>query len=164
MGDKSLFVRPGYNQIVLPSVEYCCSIWDPYQQTYIHKLEMLQHHAARFVLNRLWRRNCRDSVTDMLTTLNWQTLEKRRKQSRLTLLFKFMISLIYVPNQYLPGLSPVTSTRANHPLKLLHIYARTNCYRNSFLPRTVKDWNDLEIKHSSKNYEENCSRNKIYCL
>ena len=102
-----------YNQIVLPSVEYCCSIWDPYQQTSIHKLEMLQHRAARFVLNRPWRRNCRDSVTDMLTTLNWQTLEKRREQSRLTLLFKFTNSLIYVPNQYLPVLSPVTSTRAN---------------------------------------------------
>jgi len=63
------------------------------------------------------------------------------------LLFKFTNSLIYVPNQYLPALSPVTSTRANHPLKLLHIYARTNCYRNSFLPRTVKDWNDLEIEN-----------------
>jgi len=41
---------------------------------------MLQHRAARFVLNRPWRRNCRDSVTDMLTTLNWQPLEKRRSK------------------------------------------------------------------------------------
>jgi len=117
-----------YKQIILPSVEYCCSIWDPYQQTSIHKLEMIQHRVACFVLNRPRRKNCRDSVTDML---NWQTLEKCRKQSRLMLLFKFANSLIYVPNQYLPAPSPVTSTRANHPLKLLHIYARTNCYRNS---------------------------------
>ena len=87
----------------------------------------------------------------MLTTLNWQALEKRRKQSHLMLLFKFFNSLIYVPNQYLPALSPVTSTSANHPLKLLHIYARTNCYRNSFLPRTVKDWNDLEIENLNNN-------------
>ena len=108
---------------------------------------MLQHRAARFVLNRPWRRDCRDSVTDMLTTLHWQTLEKRRKQSRLMLLFKFTNSLIYVPNLYLPALSPVVSTRANHPLKLRHIYARTNRYRSSFLPKTVKDWNDLEIEN-----------------
>ena len=108
---------------------------------------MVQHRAARFVLNRPWRRDCRDSVTDMLTTLHWQTLEKRRKQSRLMLLFKFTNSLIYVPNLYLPALSPVASTRANHPLKLLHIYARTNRYRSSFLPKTVKDWNDLEIEN-----------------
>jgi len=100
-----------YKQIVLPSVEYYCSIWDPYQQTSIHKLEMIQHCAARFVLNKPWRRNCRDSVTDMLTTLNWQTLEKRRKQSRLILLFKFTNSLIYVPNQYLPALFLLQGTR-----------------------------------------------------
>jgi len=53
-----------YKQIVLPSVEYCCSIWDAYQQTSIHKLEMIQHHdrAAHFVLNRPWRRNCIETV------------------------------------------------------------------------------------------------------
>ena len=114
-----------YKQIVLPSVEYCCPIWDPDKQTSIRKLEMIQHRAARFVLNRPWRRDCRDSVTDMLTTLHWQTLEKRRKQSRLMLLFKFTNSLIYVPNLYLPALSPVVSTRANHPLKLRHSYIYT---------------------------------------
>ena len=117
-----------YKQIVLPSVEYCCSIWDPCQRTSIHKLEMIQHHIACFVLNRRWRRNCRDSVPDMLARmapLIWQTLEECRKQSRLTLLFKFTNGL-YVPDQHLPALSPVTSTMANHPLKLLHIYARTN--------------------------------------
>ena len=45
-----------YKQIVLPTIEYNSAIWDPYQQTSIHKLEMLQHRAARFVLNKRWRR------------------------------------------------------------------------------------------------------------
>ena len=51
-----------YKQIVLPSIEYCSSIWDPYQQSSIYKLEMIQHCAARFVLNKRWRRNHRDSI------------------------------------------------------------------------------------------------------
>ena len=51
-----------YKQIVLPSTDYCSTIWDPYQQTSIHKLEMIQHRAARFVLNKPWRRNHRDSI------------------------------------------------------------------------------------------------------
>ena len=38
-----------YKQIVLPTIEYCSTIWDPYQQISIHKLEMIQHRAARFV-------------------------------------------------------------------------------------------------------------------
>jgi len=44
-------------QIVLPSIEYYSFIWDPHQQTSIHKLEMIQCRAARFVLNKPWRRN-----------------------------------------------------------------------------------------------------------
>jgi len=31
-------------------------------------------------------------------------------------------------------------------LKFMHFYARTNRHRNSFLPRTVKDWNSLEVE------------------
>ena len=36
------------NKFFLLSIEYCSSIWDPHQQTLIHKLEMIQHRAARF--------------------------------------------------------------------------------------------------------------------
>ena len=97
-------------------------------------------------LNRPWRRNHRDSITEMLVELKWPTLEDRRKQARLMLLFKFVNKLIYVPNQYLPVLSPATSTRANHPLKLLQLYARTNRYSNSFLPRSIPDWNNLDME------------------
>ena len=132
-----------YKQIVYHIfLEYCSSIWDPHQQMLIYKLEMIQHHAACFVLNRPWRRNCRDSITNMLLTLKWPSLEERRKQSRLMLMFKFINKLIYIPSQYLPVLSPATYTRSNHPLKLHHLYAQ---YSYSFLPRTICDWNNLNI-------------------
>ena len=75
---------------------------------------MLQHRAARFVLNIPWRRNHRDSITDMLMTLKWPSLENRRGHSRLILLFKFVNKLIHIPTQYLPVPSPLTTTRANH--------------------------------------------------
>ena len=42
--------------ILLPSIEYCSAIWDPYHQTVVSKLEMIQHRAARFVLNKPWHR------------------------------------------------------------------------------------------------------------
>ena len=41
-----------YKQLLLPSIEYCSAIWDPYHQTTVSKLEMIQHRAARFVLNK----------------------------------------------------------------------------------------------------------------
>ena len=41
-----------YKQFVLPVLDYASSIWDPYHQNQINKLEMIQHRADRFVLNQ----------------------------------------------------------------------------------------------------------------
>ena len=76
-----------YKQFILPVLQYCSTIWDPHQHNLIHKLEMVQHRAARFVLNRPWKRNNRDSITELLQQLNWSTLETQRKNARPTLLF-----------------------------------------------------------------------------
>ena len=46
-----------YKQVVLPILEYCSPIWDPYHQTNINQVEMVQHRAARFVTGQLWKRN-----------------------------------------------------------------------------------------------------------
>ena len=135
-----------YKQIVLPSIEYCCSIWDPFHQSSIYKLEMIQHRAARFILNKPWRRNHRDSITEMLQSLSWLPLEERRKNARLVLLFKVLNNMIHIPTDYLPVPAPSTITRSHHNRKLMQLYARTSCYQNSFLPRTIRDWNHLEIQ------------------
>ena len=89
---------------------------------------MIQHRAAHFVLNKPWRCNYGDSITEMLLTLNWLSLEKRRKQSRLILLFKLLNKMIYIPTEYLPIPSPLTNTRSNHNRKLIQLFARTNYY------------------------------------
>ena len=44
-----------YKQFVLPILEYCSPIWDPYHQTNINQVEMVQHRAARFVTGQPWR-------------------------------------------------------------------------------------------------------------
>ena len=110
---------------------------------------MLQHRAARFVLNKPWRRNHRDSITDMLITLKWPSLENHRRHLRLTLLFKFVNKMIHIPTQYLPASSPITTTRANHNQKIMQLYANTNQYLYLFLPRTILDWNNLNIEDLS---------------
>ena len=43
-----------YKQLLLSSIEYCSAIWDPYHHSDINKLEMIQHYAAHFVLNKAW--------------------------------------------------------------------------------------------------------------
>ena len=87
-----------YKQLLLPSLEYCSAIWDPHHQTSITKLEMIQHHAAHFVLNRPWYRSIHnyDSITEMLAYLKWPSLQTRRTIARLTLLFKIVKNLLAI--------------------------------------------------------------------
>ena len=111
------------------------------------KLEMIQHRAARFVLNKPWHRSNQnhDSITDMLTSLEWPTLQNRRTIARLTFLFKIVRNLLAIPDHCLPSPTPVSSTRAQHPLKLTQLQTRVDVYKYSFLPRTIIQWNSLQI-------------------
>ena len=108
---------------------------------------MIQHRAARFVLNRPWHRSNynHDSVTEMLAYLKWPSLQTRRTIARLTLLFKIVKNLLVIPDHCLPSPASVSFTRAQHPLKLQQLQSRVDIYKYSFLPRTIIQWNCLEI-------------------
>jgi len=126
------------------TAEYCCAIWDLYYQTEISKLEMVQHQAAWFVLNKPWNRHHRDSITEILQELNWPSLQQCRKQARLIMLHKSVNNLLFVPSRCLPSLN-LSVTRAHHDQKLHHIQSSINTYLYSFLPRTIPQWNNLSI-------------------
>ena len=135
-----------YKQFVLPILEYCSPIWDPYHQTNINQVEMVQHRAARFVTGQPWRQNNRDSITNILENLQWPTLQERRKSARLVLLYKVLHDLLIIPNCYLPFKSTVLWTRHSHNFKLVPYQPRIDVYKYSFLPRTVPEWNRLDAE------------------
>ena len=60
-----------------------------------HSLEMIQRRAARWVTNR---HHNTSSVTDMLHTLGWTSLEHRRATSRLCMLFQIYHGSIGIPH------------------------------------------------------------------
>ena len=61
------------------------------------------------------------------------------------LLFKIVNGLLTVPARCLPSPPSITYTRANHSLKYAHLQPNLDLYRYSFLPRTILQWNDLQI-------------------
>ena len=131
-----------YKQLILPTLNYCASIWDPHQQYLINRIEMIQHRAARFVLNHPWQKLHRDSITLMLSELQWPTLQILRRNARLVLLYKIIHHHQIILYQYHPTPAfPHTGT--NHCLKFQHYQSKTDVYRNSFFPRTVPEWNNL---------------------
>ena len=66
--------------LVHPFEEYSSSVWNPYPQRTIHKIEMMERRVARWTLDNYSRQA---SVTEMLTHLVWHSLEQRKNESRL---------------------------------------------------------------------------------
>ena len=68
-----------YNTFVRPILEYACTVWSPYHEHNIYKIEMVQRRTAKFVMNNY---NRTASATETVNSLQWYTLEKRRNNLR----------------------------------------------------------------------------------
>ena len=129
-----------YLTIVRPSLEYAACVWDPYQEYLIYDLEKIQRHAARWVLLDY---NYCNSVTSMLSSLKWPTLQERRRISRLSQFRKIVHQLtpsIQLPSCFLPTHYP---TRQFHQHRFIIPFSSTVMYQKSFFPNTVREWNTL---------------------
>ena len=58
-----------YKTYARPSVEYAASVWDPWQNKYIEKIEMIQHRAVRYISNDFSHTS---SIGNMLSKLTFQ--------------------------------------------------------------------------------------------
>ena len=146
--DNQRLCEYSYKQLVLPVLDYCATIWDPYYHNAVHRIEMLQNCVASFVLKRPCWRRYHHSVSYMISTLNWQSLQTRRRNAQLILLYKVFHDYQTISHQHLPTQATL-NTRSNHNQKLQHYQSRTNVYKLSFFPRTVLEWNDLTIDQVS---------------
>ena len=129
-----------YKAFVRPTVEYAASVWDPPTQVLINKLEMVQRRAARFVLND-WRRT--SSVTAMLQQLNWITLQQRRANAKLAMMFRICHGDVVIPFSP-PYCIPIQNLRTRgHDMRLQMPQSRINVYRSSYFVSIVPLWNGL---------------------
>ena len=87
-----------YKSLLRPQLEYCSSVWDPYEKGDVATLEKVQRMAARLVKGDYKRES---SVTQMICDLGWQSLEARRALSRLSLMYKIAHGLVDVESQIL---------------------------------------------------------------
>jgi hypothetical protein len=125
--------------LVRSTLEYANSVWDPYQQNGIHRLEMVQRRAARYVTNRYHNTS---SVSSMIEQIEWTTLEERRKDSRLLMMHKLKNNIVRVDAS--SKLIPNERSSRNNNDQALHIPScKTTACKNSFYHRTIKEWNNL---------------------
>ena len=103
------------------------------------EVEMVQRRAARWTLKRYHNTS---SVTDMLENLGWRTLEQRRVDALLALLFKIYNGLIPVDaRKYLRH--PTRRSRHSHGYNFIPLSTSTSSHRLSFYPGTITQWNSL---------------------
>ena len=121
-------------------VEYASAVWSPHEVKPIHQLEIVQRRTARWTLNR---HHNTSSVKGMLEDLQWRTLEQRRTDCRLVLLFQIIHGLVQIPptNYLQPSLN--TTSRKNHNYTYQQCSTRTNYFKYSFFPYTTVIWNNL---------------------
>ena len=102
---------------------------------------MVQKRSARFVFNDFTSRTP-GTVTKMLQTLEWDSLEDRRKIRRLTILQQARLGHLSLPIGTL--LQPVQrQSRHLHCNAYTTITTSKDCMKYSYLPRTIIDWNSL---------------------
>ena len=138
-----------YLTLVRPLLGYACMVWDPHtaQNTHkleavqrrsnTHKLEAVQRRSASFVMNNYQQTS---SVTSMLQTLQWPTLAERRARIKATMMYRIVNGLVATPPTELHA---STTTARGHTARFIVLYARTQLYRHSFFPDTIRIWNGL---------------------
>ena len=136
----SHFKETAYVSLVRSVLEYSCSVWDPHYDQDITSVEKVQRNAARFVKNDYGRYS---SVSDMMTDLKWKPLQQRRREHRLTLLYKIINNLVAIPKDDYIEFN-TRDSRHGHSKQIRVKSPDIDAYKYSYFPRTIVDWNNLK--------------------
>ena len=87
-------------------------------------------------------------------TTNVGISEKRRRDSRIIMLYKGLKGAASIPtNDLVP---PIRHVRNHHSLAFQTHFANTDIYKCSFFPQTIRDWNSLTDTLLSAEGTEDC--------
>ena len=128
-----------YKSMVRPILEYGSTVWDPHCNGLNDELENVQKRAARFVTRNYSYKT--GSMTGILEELKWETLQKKRKDNRLILLYKGLKGKARIPTDDL--IPKNRRCRNQHSLVFQIPTASKDAYKKSFFPQTNRDWNVL---------------------
>ena len=127
-----------YKTFVRPQVEYAATVWDPHTTDNIKKVEAVQRRAARFVTGDY---RYTSSVTGMIESLSWETLQHRRQQAKAIMMFRIVHAMVAIPAS--PHLQLLGAATRGHQYRYRVPYSRTKTYKESFFPSSIRLWNQL---------------------
>ena len=122
-----------------PVLEYSGSVWDPSGVDLQNELEKVQNRVVRFVTGNYNFET--GSMTGILEHLKWESLKKRRRDSRLILLHKGLKGKAIIPTDDLILL--VRRCMNDQSIAYQVPIANTDIYKYCSFPQTIRDWNAL---------------------
>ena len=125
--------------LVRPVLEYAGPVWDPHRIVVQEELEKVQNRAAMFVTGNYNFET--GGMTSVLEQLGCESFHKRRKGSKVILLFKSLKDTASITCDDLQLSN--RRIRNQHPMAFQVSNARTGICKYSFFPDTVMDWNAL---------------------
>ena len=130
--------KKAYKSLVCPQVEYATSVWSPWLARDKARIERVQHRAAHYVYDTYSRYS---SVTAMLQSLDWETLESCRLNMRLCIIYKAAYNLAMFP--LLDYATPVTVQTQGNNINFILPHCSKDVFKHSFLPAALRGWNAL---------------------
>ena len=127
-----------YATYIRPTVEYVSPVWDPHTKRNTNKIEMVQRTCAHNVTGNF---DCTSSVISLLNCLSWPTLEERRRQYRLAVMYRILHNQVDINWQSI--LTKTSSCTRGHSCRLFVPFCKNHVYASYFFPRTSEDWNNL---------------------
>jgi hypothetical protein len=135
-------VKNIYTAYIRPQLEYGCIIYASCNKEQSARLEAAQRRAA-IACTRAYNRT---PTKSLLEELGWSTLEKRREYFTLVQLYKMSNGLS--PTYLETILPPKQGNTGRYPTRRTEDYipplVKTVKYQKSFVPATVKRWNQLD--------------------
>ena len=123
--------------LVRPHLEYASPVWNLHMHKDIKLLENVEKFAIRIITKR-W--DC--GYQELLDMVALPSLETRRLQSSLCMLYKIVHNLCYFPSHIIAPRPNISQRSDRRPL-IHQPFARTNTFMYSIVPRSVKVWNSL---------------------
>ena len=128
--------KKAFKSLVCPQVEYAASIWSPWLARDKAQIERVQHRAAHYGNNTYSRYS---SVTAMLQSLDWETLESHRFNMHLCIIYKAYYNLAMFP--LLDYATPVTVQTQGNNTKFILPYCSKDVFKHPLLPAALRGWN-----------------------
>lgn len=139
-----------YKALVRPKLEYSAPAWNPYTKRDVNRIEQVQRNAARFVTGDYTNQ----SISRLISSLGWTSLEHRRRLASILFFHKVYYSHLKIN---LPQPMSITSRNSSH---LIQPGTRTDSFKYSFYPRSIRLWNmlptELQLISDPNKFQSSC--------